>query len=184
MLFTLTAFAADWTVLQTDQVLVRCRDRAAGQRCEASAHLDRPMAAIRASIEDLAGYPERFQSIVDAHRDPAGRIVLTFALPTLLGGWTVTSEPHAWQDPSGWHLTLQVVESHGRTALFDHLAFDVLPVDAGTDVTLAWTHTLAWPRWIRDRITRQQGHNLVWGVALGAGGIPVAAAVAADPTTR
>lgn len=172
LLLPTIALGADWNVLQTDQVLVRCRPEAEHQRCEARASMAASPAAIQRVLEDIDTFAEHFATIDRAERRPDGGVELIFGLPWFLGDWQSTSRPSRWTDEAGWHLALQVVESRGRTALFDTLQFEVHPVQDASSLTVTWTHAMGWPAAVRDRITRQQGHNLVWGIAMAVGSEP------------
>lgn len=174
------AFAAPWNVLQTEQVHVRCRGEK-HQECEATALLSASGAAVRASIEDLSNYAERFASMENAHLDARGLIHIDFDLPFLLGDWRSVSRSRSWEDIDGWHLELTVTESRGRTPLFDTLTFTLAERPEASLLTIGWTHSLSWPSPIRDRITKQQGHNLVWGIALGADATPVSPIAGSSP---
>lgn len=159
---------------------VRCRAEGEGATCQAKARLDTPPETLRAAIEDISSYPLHFASI-EAARVADDRLVhLAFDLPFLLGDWSCASRVTRGFGP-GWSLRLDVVESHGRTPLFDQMAFSLTPSGAGTLLTIDWHHDLGWTQAVRDRITRTQGHNLVWGLALATGTRPVAPAEDSSP---
>lgn len=164
----------DWTVLQTEQVQVRCTQVAEGALCEAVALLDAPIDEVCAVLEDLASYPEVFASVTAVRPQGAPDTWnVEVDLPWPLSRWDlevlVSSADSEVDGGRSYGLT-----NIGRVAgLWREASWAVEPLPSGTRVRYAWTA----PRWplpagARNDVLRRQGHNTVWAVALASGTEP------------
>jgi hypothetical protein len=162
---------APWTVLQSEQVDVRCAPSDGGWRCRASALLDVPLERVCEVVEDLASYPEVFASVVGV--EPLGTDTwrLRIDLPWPLANQEL--DVAVQLDSSGEGRGYRLVQVGGATGLWREASWSVEPRPKGSRLTYSWIA----PRWplpgpARDDVLRRQGHNTVWAVALAMGAEP------------
>ncbi len=160
-----TAAAGGWTLLQDEQVRVRCELLAERTRCEASAHLGASVSAVSAVIADVAAYPSVFASVREVQATSADGWSVWVDLPWPLTRSRVEARLEQVSTPTGlaWNWTNTGPEG----PIWSDARWTVVPESGGTRVLYAWTAP-AWslPASVRRGLLRRQGHNTVWAVAL------------------
>ena len=181
-----TAFADDWTVLQTEQVHVQCRELDRGTECEASARFSAEIEPVVEAVRDLGRWPAIFESVRTSRAVAPDTWAVEVRLPFPMGTRRFTahvlhdssraSEPWAEESrlvPTSHTLVLTQVA--GESGLWSRAVWQFTEIPGGgTRVSYTWqTSALsALPGFVRRPLLRRTGHNTVWGVAMAAGTRP------------